>query len=206
MYTLPKLTNKFVEKFRNRMLGQGYAVINTSAFFKNTFNVDWYKINKDRYVNEWDFPYVFMPEWSKEFFNWHKRLLEKALPEENIRHGCFSFRETKRQVKEPSIEKPHIDGSYIRSITFFEGDTTVFCLKKGNVPLPLFKTCIFTAKLRSDAMKINGTKHFKPITKNPRKLLVVGFDGRIEDHTIPTPAQGTVSDEVIVPMYNELWP
>jgi hypothetical protein len=177
---LPKIDKKLVAKVKADMNSKGYSLVDTSKFIsKQNWPHEIPNDSGEMYYFEVSDPRLV--RWMKRFLQWQTKLLQSALPTENIRllGNSTSIRNEKEKEKDRSIERWHTDGYYIRSICVNNGDTTEYltkskCIKKLPKRWLLFMTC-----QRARYTKIPATVHRRPATKKARSLVVTGWHGNV---------------------------
>jgi hypothetical protein len=162
---------------RREMLGPGFALVDTPRFFelgmllrlKGRKTVLPFDSNR-----WWTFPQL------ARYACWLESLLDDALTEESLSLTALEFRHEPAGSVDKTVDRLHIDGSYLRSVCAIHGPTTFYWDRKTEKSVPAGQTLLMTAMGRAKATGVHCTLHRRPGAGPERAVIVCSFEPRGE--------------------------
>jgi hypothetical protein len=157
------------------MSGPGFALVDTPRLFDDDLVL---RLKRARTVlppddrRWWQFPQL------ARYACWLEGLLDAALPKEALGLASLEFRHEPAGLEDESVDRLHVDGSYVRSVYTLYGPATVYRHRGVEQPVPDGRTLLMTAMGRARAMRVACTLHRRPGAGPARAVIVGSFEPR----------------------------
>jgi hypothetical protein len=185
---MPRPDSQIVGRVRLRMMGRGFDFVPTPAVLDDVLLREVRTGRMVLYVDSgrwWKFPRL------AGYGCWLERLLDAALPEEQLRLRELELRHEPAGSEDEKIDRLHADGSYLRSVCTLYGPTTIYRDGGKELSVPSGHTLLMTAMDRARAMRLRCTLHRRPGLGPERAVIVCSFEPRAEQPRMSDASSGS---------------
>jgi hypothetical protein len=167
------LSGETVVEVRREMRERGFTLVDTPCFFELGLLL---RLKGRKTVlpfdskRWWTFPQL------ARYACWLESLLGIALPEEALSLNVLEFRNEPAGSEDKTVDRLHVDGSYIRSVCTMYGPPTIYRDGKTEKSVPTGQTLLMTEMARARALGAPCTLHRRPGAGPERTVIVCSFE------------------------------